>query len=61
MQQLEGFSSPANKRKFCHLLNALYGLKQALRAWYSKIDTYLKFQGLQKSNVNHNLNFLHEN
>ena len=31
------------------LNNALYGLKQAPRAWYSKIDTYFKANGFQRS------------
>jgi hypothetical protein len=61
MRQPEGFSSLGNERKVCCLLKALYGLKYALRAWYSKIDTYFKFEGLQRSNAYHNLCFLHEN
>ncbi len=61
MPQPEGFSSPGNERKVCCLLKGLYGLKQAPRAWYSKIDTYFKSQGLYRSNAYHNLYFFHEN
>ncbi len=58
MQQPKGFSSPGNERKICYLLKALYDLKQAPRAWYFKIDTYLKSQG---SKAYHNFYFLQEN
>jgi hypothetical protein len=37
------------------LLKALYSLKQALLAWYQKIDSYLKDQGFQKGDGDHNL------
>jgi hypothetical protein len=34
ISQLEGFITPANAHKVCHLLKSLYGLKQAPRIWY---------------------------
>jgi hypothetical protein len=37
------------------LKKALYGLKQALRAWYSRMERYLKQQGFKKGNANKNL------
>ena len=41
----------------CRLKKALYGLKQASRAWYSKIDSYLRRLGFTKSDVDSNLYF----
>jgi hypothetical protein len=42
MTQLEGFVVVGQKSEVCHLKKALYCLKQAPRAWYSKINEYLK-------------------
>jgi hypothetical protein len=36
----------------------LYGLKQAPQAWYSRIDSYLREMGFQRSEVDPNLYFL---
>jgi hypothetical protein len=36
----------------------LYGLKQTPRAWYSRIDNYLREMGFQRSDVDPNLYFL---
>jgi len=36
----------------------LYGLKQTPRAWYSRIDNYLREMGFQWSDVDPNLYFL---
>ena len=35
-----------------------YGLKQEPRAWYSRIDNYLREMGIQQSEADHNLYFL---
>ena len=42
----------------CRLRKALYGLKQALRAWYSRIDSYLNRMGFQKSEADPNHFFI---
>ena len=42
----------------CRLKKALYGLKQAPRAWYSRIDTYLRQLGFQKSDADPNLYYI---
>jgi hypothetical protein len=42
----------------CKLRRALYGLKQAPRAWYSRIDSYLREMGFQRSVADPNLYFL---
>ena len=34
---------------------ALYGLKQAPRVWFSKIESYFKKEGFEKSNYDHTL------
>ena len=34
---------------------ALYGLKQTLRAWFSRLDKYLKQQGYKRGATNSNL------
>ena len=39
------------------LNKSLYGLKQALRAWYSRIDSYLQRLGFSKREVDPNLYF----
>ncbi len=55
MTQLEGFFIASRKNKVYHLKKALYDLRQTPRAWYSKIDEYIKEQGVHRSNVNYNL------
>lgn len=52
-----GFDSSVKPNHACKLKKALYGLKQAPRAWYTKVDTYLLSQGLQKSKADYNLYF----
>ena len=42
----------------CKLQRALYGLKQAPRASYSRINSYMREMGFQRSEANHNLYFL---
>ena len=41
----------------CRLKKALYGLKQTLKAWYSRIDSYLQSLGVTKSDADSNLYF----
>ena len=45
VEQPEGFLLLWNENYVCKLKKALYGLKQALRAWFSRLDSYLKQQG----------------
>lgn len=55
MTRLEGFFIASRKNKVCHIKKALYDLRQIPCARYSKIDEYLKEQGLHRSSVNYNL------
>jgi hypothetical protein len=52
MEQPQGFMEDSSL--VCQLKKSLYGLKQALRAWYSKMDSYLLSHNLVhcKSNLN---------
>lgn len=58
MTQSSRFMEEGKEHKFCKLLKSLYKLKQAPRAWYEKIDSYLKDHGLSCSDVDHNLYYL---
>jgi hypothetical protein len=58
MTQPSRFMEERKEHKFCKLLKSFYGLKQAPRAWYEKNDSYLKDQGLNHNDVNHNLYYL---
>jgi hypothetical protein len=42
IEQPHGFEVHGRESHVCKLKKALYGLKQTLRAWYSRIDTYLQ-------------------
>ena len=42
VEQPQGFEVLGRETHVCRLRRALYRLKQALRAWYSRIDTYLQ-------------------
>ena len=55
VEQTQGFEASAQEHKVYRLENALYGLKQALRAWYSKIDSYLTENGFHRSESEPNL------
>jgi hypothetical protein len=37
----QGYEVPGQENKVYRLKKALYGLKQDLRAWYSRINSYL--------------------
>ena len=43
--------------KVCKLIKALYGLKQEPRAWYAKIDEYLRHVGFHRSESDDTLYF----
>jgi hypothetical protein len=58
MTQFSKFMEEGKKHKFCKLLKSLYKFKQAPRAWYERNDSYLKDQGLSRSDVDHNLYYL---
>ena len=51
IQQPEGFLLSENKDYVCKLKKALYGLKQTPRAWFSRLDSYLKHQGLKEESL----------
>ena len=55
IKQPQGFEMHRRESHVCKLKKALYGLKKALRAWYSRIDTYLRQLGFQKSDADPNL------
>ena len=42
MAQPQGFEVEEKEHKVCKFINDFYGLKQASRAWYAKIDEYLR-------------------
>ena len=50
MAQLEGFEKPGKEHLVCKLRKSLYGSKQAPKQWYHKFDTFLHFQGFNRSN-----------
>jgi hypothetical protein len=45
MQQPPGFEIEGQEHKVCKLIKDFYGLKQVLRAWYTKMDEYLRKVG----------------
>ena len=51
----EGFQLTDNPDNVCKLKKVLHGLKQALRAWYHRMDKYLKEKGFKKGTVDSNL------
>jgi hypothetical protein len=53
VEQPEGFETHV-----CRLRRTLYGLKQGPRAWYSRIDNYLREMGFQRSEADPYLYFL---
>lgn len=61
MTQPYGFMEEGNKHKFSKLLKSLYKHKHAPKACYEKIDSYFKDQGLNRSDVDHNLYYLKSN
>lgn len=55
VDQPEGFVKIGEEDKVYRLKKALYGLKQAPRAWFSRIESYFKKEGFQKSAYDHTL------
>ena len=53
VDQPEGFVKKGEENKVYRLRKALYSLKQAPRAWFSKIESYFKNEGFEKSNYDH--------
>jgi hypothetical protein len=51
MEQPEGFELSDNPDLVCKLKKALDGLKQAPRAWYHRLDTYLKDKGFKREQL----------
>ena len=55
IEQLEGFLLSESRDYVCKLKNPLYGLKQDPRAWFSRLDRYLKKQGFKRGATESNL------
>ena len=61
VEQLEGFLLSKNRNHVWKLKKALYGLKRAPRAWFSRLDNYLKQQGYIRGGMDSNLYIKFEN
>ena len=55
IEQPEGFLLLENKDYAYKLKKALYGLKQYPRAWFSRLDSYLKQQGFKRGATESNI------
>jgi hypothetical protein len=55
MEQAKGFKLSDNPDLVCKLKKSLYGLKKAPRAWYHRLDTYLKDKGFKRGTTDNNL------
>lgn len=60
MNQPEGFVDPKHPTKVCRLVKTIYGLKQSPRAWYKRIDSYLKRCGFAQSEADSNVYKMHD-
>ena len=49
VEQPQGYEVIGQEHKVYMMKKELYGLKQALRAWYSRIDSYLTQNGFHRS------------
>jgi len=58
IEQPQGFEVCERESHVCLLRKELYGLKQALKAWYSRIDSYLIQMGFEKNDVDPNLYYI---
>lgn len=61
VEQLEGFPLSKNKDYVCKLKKALYSLKQAPRAWFSRLNNYLKQRGYRRGSTDSNIYIKFEN
>ena len=61
IEQPQGFETDDREAYVCRLKKALYGIKQAPRAWYGRIDGFLKSLGFNKSNTDSKLYYKVEN
>ena len=55
IEQPRGFILSEKKDYVCKLKRVLYHLKQALRAWFSRLDSYLKQQGFKRGATKSNI------
>ena len=55
MEQPEGFKLSDNPDFVYKLKKYLYGLKKSSRAWYHKLDTYLKDKGFKRGIIENNM------
>lgn len=55
MEQLPGFIDKNHPELVCKLHKAIYGLKQALRAWFTRLSTFLLEIGFRGSLVDTSL------
>jgi transposase InsO family protein len=53
--QPQGFVTPGKEHLVLRLHKALYGLRQAPKAWYRKIDQFLRSIGFEQGNGDYNL------
>jgi len=51
VEKCEGFSLTGNPGYVCKLKMALYGLKEAPRAWYHRLEKFIKDKGIVDSNL----------
>jgi len=57
IEQPRGFTIHESESHVRRLKKALYGLNQAPKAWYARIDSFLKILGFVKNNADSNLYF----
>ena len=57
IEKPQGFEVEYRKTHVCKLKKVLYGLKQVPRAWYGRIDSFLRSLGFTKSKADSNLYF----
>lgn len=55
MEIPKGFQGAGDNQKVCPLNKALYGLRHAPRAWYERINSWLRAHGLTRSSNDSNL------
>lgn len=56
--QLQGFIKMRQEHLVCKVLKAHYKFKQVFKAWYEKINFFLKKQGFCNRKGNYNLNIV---